>query len=133
MPWRLMGKWTNSNIHCTVTDGSFTTQRCTFDPKKKNPFWTEDHSGFSGQSAEYAKRVTNISLFIYIGCPNNRHLSGSSCHSCIHHVNATVPLRHLQAWMFHASGIILYTLQIICYFNLKILFNKLDTILQFTR
>ena len=41
MPWRLMRKWTNSNICCTVTDGSFAVQicqRCTFDPKKKNPY-----------------------------------------------------------------------------------------------
>ena len=41
-----------------------------------------------------------------------------------HHMYAIVPVRHLQAWMFHASRIILYTLQIVCYFNLKILFNK---------
>ena len=34
-----MGKRTNSNIHCTVTDGPFAMQvcqRCTFDPKKKS-------------------------------------------------------------------------------------------------
>ena len=43
-----------------------------------------------------------------------------------HHVYATVPVRHLQAWMLYASGIILYTLQIVCYFILKILFiNKI--------
>ena len=41
-----------------------------------------------------------------------------------HHVYAFLPVRHLQAFMFHASGIILYLLQIVCYFNLKILFNK---------
>ena len=33
-------------------------------------------------------------------------------------------VKHLQAWMFHASGIILYMFQIVCSFNLKILFNK---------
>ena len=42
MPWRLMGQLTNSNICRTVTEGPFTLQicqRCTFDPKKKNPYW----------------------------------------------------------------------------------------------
>ena len=42
MPWRLIEKRTNSNIHHTVTDGPFAVQichRCTFDPKKKNPYW----------------------------------------------------------------------------------------------
>ena len=40
---------------------------------------------------------------------------------------------YLQAWMFHASGIILYTLQIFCSFNLKILFNKQYTIRRCAR
>ena len=41
-------------------------------------------------------------------------------------VSTCMPLYlwHLQAWMFHASGIILYTLQIVCYFNMKKLFNQ---------
>ena len=42
MPWRLLGKRTNSNIHRTVTDGPFAMQicpRCTFNPGKKNPYW----------------------------------------------------------------------------------------------
>ena len=43
--------------------------------------------------------------------------SSHVCHCNLH-------VRHLQAWMFHASGIILYMLRIVCYFNLKILFNK---------
>ena len=50
-------------------------------------------------------------------------LSSILPHQLHHHMYATVPVRHLQALMFHASGIILYTLQIV-YFNLKILFNK---------
>ena len=56
---------------------------------------------------EYSRRLENILL-----------------HQKHDQVYATVPVRHLQAWMLHASGIILYTLQIVCYFNLKILFNK---------
>ena len=51
------------------------------------------------------------------------------CHQC-HHMNASAPLRHLQAWMFHASGIILFMLQVVCYFNLKILFKKKNTVSQ---
>ena len=37
-----------------------------------------------GQSAEYDKRVANISLFVYMGSPglhqNSRQVPGSSCH-----------------------------------------------------
>ena len=39
---RLMGQWTNSNIHRTVTDGPFwhvNMSKGTFDNKKKNPYW----------------------------------------------------------------------------------------------
>ena len=42
MPQRLMGQWTNSNNHRTVTDGRFVVkicQGCTVDHKKKNPYW----------------------------------------------------------------------------------------------
>ena len=38
-----MGHWTNSNIRHTVTNGLFALQicqRCTLDPKKKNPYWS---------------------------------------------------------------------------------------------
>ena len=41
MPPRLMGQWTNSNIHRTVTDRSFlraNMSNCPFNPKKKNPY-----------------------------------------------------------------------------------------------
>ena len=37
-----MGQWTNSNIRRTVSDGPFchaNMSRCTYDPKKKNPYW----------------------------------------------------------------------------------------------
>ena len=42
MPWRFLGKWTNSNNHSAVTDRSFAIQicqGCTVDPKKKNLYW----------------------------------------------------------------------------------------------
>ena len=38
MPWRFLGKWTNSNIHHAVTDGPFSAkicQGCTFNTKKE--------------------------------------------------------------------------------------------------
>ena len=37
-----MGKWINSNIRHTVTNGPLAVQicqRCSFDPKQQNPFW----------------------------------------------------------------------------------------------
>ena len=39
-----MGQWTNSNIRHTVTDGpclSVNMSKCTFNPKKKNPYWSK--------------------------------------------------------------------------------------------
>ena len=48
MPPRLMGQWTNSNIRHTVTDGPFlraNMSKCTFDPKKKNPYWLGAQGG----------------------------------------------------------------------------------------
>ena len=47
---------------------------------------------------EYSRRLKNI-------LPCQKHHKGY----------ATVPVRHLQAWMFHASGIILYMLQIVLF------------------
>ena len=41
MPWRFLGKCTNSNIHRAVTDGPFSVeicQGCTFNPKKEIPY-----------------------------------------------------------------------------------------------
>ena len=41
-----------------------------------------------------------------------------------HHVYTTVPVSHLQAWMFHASDIIVYTLQIVILIWKYCLINK---------
>ena len=41
-PWRFLGKWTNSNIRCAVTDRLFFAeicQKCMFNPKKEIPSW----------------------------------------------------------------------------------------------
>ena len=41
-PWIFLGKWTNSNIHLTVSDGPFSAeifQGCTFNPKMEIPYW----------------------------------------------------------------------------------------------
>ena len=43
MPWKFMGKWTNSTNLCAVTDGPLSIkirQGCTFHPKKKIPYWS---------------------------------------------------------------------------------------------
>ena len=40
-----MGQWTYSTIRHTVTDVPFLRAnmlKCTFNPKKKNPFWSID-------------------------------------------------------------------------------------------
>ena len=40
--WRLMGQWTNSNIRLSLTDGPkgrANMSKCTFNQKKKNPYW----------------------------------------------------------------------------------------------
>ena len=42
------------------------------------------------------------------------------------HCTWTMFVQPYTAWMFSTSGIILYTLQIVCHFNLKILFNGQD-------
>ena len=60
--WRFMGKWTHSNICRTVTDGPFTVQicqRCTFDPKIENPYWSAEH-------VKYAKIFSNYFWLIFM-------------------------------------------------------------------
>ena len=99
----LMGQWTNSKIHRTATDGPFlhaNMSKCTFNPKKEIPYL---HSCFNKPNKlhiEYACRSCKHYAILENILPRQRR----------HHMYATVPARHLQAWMFHASGIILYML-----------------------
>ena len=57
-----MGKRTNSNIRRTVTYAPFAMQlcqRCTFDPKKKNPYWISTYvSTFTNYSYEEMQSST---------------------------------------------------------------------------
>ena len=46
LPWRFLGKWSNSNICRAVTDGPFSAeleicQGCMFNPKKEIPYWPD--------------------------------------------------------------------------------------------
>ena len=58
----------------------------------------------------------------------NKGLQSTVMWQCHKAMNKRFTLEHnnnnMTVWMFQASGIILHTLQIVCYFNLKILFIK---------
>ena len=75
-----------------------------------------EHTRFNKISSYTSSKLASTRIFRNTGeYSSTSAASPRVCHSTS---------KTFTAWMFYASGIILYTLQLVCYFSLKILFNK---------